>query len=472
MSNRFFTQFHALVLLALTLCMVLFAPGVSFSADTYIIPQTAEVKLAWDPNDPAPEGYSIFQRKEGEVYDYSQPCWTGSATTGTVYNLDWDATYYFVVRAYAGTHQSADSEEVSYFSQSPETATYSISATAGQHGSISPGSTITVAEGSDQSFTISPDAGYHVEDVVVDGASMGSISLYTFSYVVANHTINASFAVDTHNIASAAGANGSISPSGTATVDHGSSQSYAIVPNAGYHVADVLVDGVSIGSISSYTFNQIAENHSITATFSIDSHTISASAGNNGSITPAGSVTVDHGSSQGFSIVPNDGFHVEDVLVDGISMGALGAYTFTGVSVDHAINASFAKDVVIVNQPPTADAGPDQTVEEAKEVLLSGINSLDLDDGIASYQWRQIQGTEVVLNASDQPEISFTAPNVDTAGTALVFELAVTDYNNATSVDTCIVNVTWVNIPPTADAGGEQSVSEGMSVTLDATEFG
>jgi hypothetical protein len=46
--------------------------------------------------------------------------------------------------------------------------------------------------------------------------------------------------------------------------------------------------------------------------------------------------------------------------------------------------------------------------------------------------------------------------------------LAVTDYQNVTTVDTCIVNVTWVNIPPTADAGGEQRVSEGILVALDA----
>ena len=468
MSNRFYTQFHALVLLALALCMALFTPGISFSAETYTIPQTAEVKLAWDANDPAPEGYCIYQRKEGEVYDYSQPCWTGSATTGTVYNLDWDVTYYFVVRAYAGTQQSADSEEVSYFSRSPETTTYSLTATAGQHGSISPGSTTIVAEGSDQTFTISPDAGYHVEDVAVDGASMGAISLYTFSYVTADHTINASFAIDTHIISSAAGSNGSISPSGNVTVDHNSSQQYAIIPNAGFHIADVLVDGVSIGSVSSYTFNQVTENHSISAVFSVDSHTISASAGNNGSITPTGGVKVDHGSSQTFSILPNDGYHVEEVLVDGISVGAIGGYTFSDVTADHAIHTTFAQDVIVVNQPPTADAGPDQTVEEAKEVRLSGSNSIDFDDGIASYQWRQTQGPEVALKAPDRPETTFTAPNVDTAGASLVFELAVTDYNNATTVDTCIVNVTWVNIPPTADAGGEQSVSEGMLVTLDA----
>ncbi len=394
MSKRFNIPFNTFVLFALTIGMVHFASGVCFSADTYTVPQTAEVTLAWDPNDPAPDGYRIYQRKEGQSYDHSQPCWTGQATSGTLYNLDWDTAYFFVVRAYVGASESADSAEVSYFSQSPETKTYSIAASAGDHGSISPGGTAIVAEGSDQVFTISPETGYHVEDVAVDGASVGAVSLYTF--------------------------------------------------------------------------NQVTDNHSIEATFAIDSHILSASAANHGSIIPAGMVKVNHGSSQQFSFVASDGYHMEDVLVDGISMGALGTYTFAAVIADHEIRATFSQDVLIANQPPTADAGPDQTVEENRTVALNGNNSIDLDDGIASYQWRQTQGIGVVLSTPDRPESAFTAPNVDSSGTSLVFELAVTDYNGLTTVDTCIINVTWVNVPPTADAGGEQSVSEGALATLDA----
>jgi hypothetical protein len=62
MSKRLYSQFSTLVLLSLSLGIIFLAAGVGFSADTYSIPQTAEVTLAWDPNDPAPDGYRIFQR--------------------------------------------------------------------------------------------------------------------------------------------------------------------------------------------------------------------------------------------------------------------------------------------------------------------------------------------------------------------------------------------------------------------------
>jgi len=131
------------------------------------------------------------------------------------------------------------------------------------------------------------------------------------------------------------------------------------------------------------------------------------------------------------------------------------------------------------NQPPVADAGPDQTVNEGEIVLLSGINSYDINDGIASFEWYQINGTKVELRTPDDSETWlfddsdawFLAPAVDFCGASLVFELAVTDYGDATSFDDCIVNVTneQQNQPPVANAGADQTVDEGKRVYLDAT---
>ena len=64
---------------------------------------------------------------------------------------------------------------------------------AGPHGSINPGEPLVVPEGSSQTFTITPDAGYQVDDVLVDGVSVGSVPTYTFSSVTANHTVVAMF---------------------------------------------------------------------------------------------------------------------------------------------------------------------------------------------------------------------------------------------------------------------------------------
>ncbi|MEW5767040.1 MAG: hypothetical protein AB1797_05345, partial [bacterium] len=125
---------------------------------------------------------------------------------------------------------------------------------------------------------------------------------------------------NTYTITASVGNNGSISPSGAVTVNHGGSQTFTITPNTGYHIADVKVDGSSVGAVSTYPFTNVTSNHTITATFAINTYTITASAGNNGSISPSGAVTVNHGGSQTFTITPNTGYHIADVKVDGSSV--------------------------------------------------------------------------------------------------------------------------------------------------------
>ena len=70
-----------------------------------------------------------------------------------------------------------------------------ITATADEHGKIAPAAgTIIVPKGKSKTFTITPDSGYHIKDVLVDGKSVGAVSTYTFENVVDNHTIHATFA--------------------------------------------------------------------------------------------------------------------------------------------------------------------------------------------------------------------------------------------------------------------------------------
>ncbi|MGB6279933.1 MAG: PKD domain-containing protein, partial [Syntrophobacteria bacterium] len=131
-------------------------------------------------------------------------------------------------------------------------------------------------------------------------------------------------------------------------------------------------------------------------------------------------------------------------------------------------------DTIVVNvtgenDPPRADAGPDQNVDEETTVTLNGSNSFDPDDGIASYQWIQIAGPSVSLSNPQAVQSTFLAPNVEPKGLSFIFELTVTDYDSLQSTDTTIVNVIWLNDPPTANAGVDQTVLEKSTVTLDGS---
>ena len=338
--------------------------AVEFSKDTYTIPQTAQVTLAWDPNDPAPDFYSLFMRTEGQSYNYEQPCWSGPGTSTTVYNLDYDTTYYFVVRAQIGDSQSSDSNEISFRASSPVPDTFTITSSAGNNGSISPSGNTAVISGNSQGYTITPGTGYHVSDVIVDGTSVGAVATYSFSNVSANHTISASFAVDTYTLTASAGTHGSISPSGNTAVTSGNSQGYTITPDTGYHVSNVIVDGTSVGAVATYSFSNVSANHTISASFAVDTYTLTASAGAHGSISPSGNTAVTSGNSQGYTITPDTGYHVSNVIVDGTSMGALSAYTFSNITSNHSISAVFEAETFVISASSNTNGAisPDNSV--------------------------------------------------------------------------------------------------------------
>ncbi len=82
-------------------------------------------------------------------------------------------------------------------------------------------------------------------------------------------------------------------------------------------------------------------------------HTITATAGSGGSISPSGEVAVTEGTDQAFTITPDKGNKVRDVAIDGKSVGALGSYTFEDVRGDHTISVTFTRG--------NAPADPDDT---------------------------------------------------------------------------------------------------------------
>jgi hypothetical protein len=232
---------------------------------------------------------------------------------------------------------------------------HTITATADDNGTINPSGEIDVEDGKSQTFTMNAEAGYQVSDVEVDGKSVGAKTTYTFANVKADHTIAVTFeevpVPVVYTITASAGANGSIVPSGKIEVNEGASKSFTMTPADGYVVEDVKVDNVSVGARTTYAFTNVSANHTISVTFKAvvepeKKYTVTAKAGNNGKISPTGAVSVTAGGSQTFTVTPDANYIVDDVKVDGKSVGPQTTYTFTGVSADHSIEATFKAKAV------------------------------------------------------------------------------------------------------------------------------
>ncbi len=400
----------------------------------------ATVDLAWDANTESDlAGYKIYYGTASGNYSHSID--VGNVTQYTLTGLDDGITYYLAATAYdVDDNESAYSEELVHTTIN---SNHIITASAGANGSISPSGSVTVSHGSNRTFTISAGANYHVQDVVVDGTSVGAVSSYTLTNVTQNHTIQASFAINTHTITATAGANGNISPTGNVTVNHGSSRTFTISAGANYHVQNVLVDGVSVGAVSSYTFANVTQNHTIQASFAINTHTITATAGANGSISPTGNVTVNHGSSRTFTISAGANYHVQNVLVDGVSVGAVSSYTFANVTQNHTIQASFAINTHTI----TATAGANGSISPTGNVTVNhGSNRTFTISASANYHVQDVRVDGVSVGAVS----SYT-------------------FTNVTQNHTVHVIFAGDEHPPAADAGTDQAAYISDTVHLDGS---
>lgn len=242
---------------------------------------------------------------------------------------------------------------------------FTITATPGANGTITPSGAVKVNCGSDQTFTITPKGCYQIADVLVDGASQGPVKSYTFTNVITTHSIAASFvyAAEQDTITASAGPGGAIVPAGTIVVDCGTSQTFSISHDACYRIVDVLVDGISKGAVSSFTFTDIGASHSISASFaSSPQYPITASAGDGGTIVPSGTVLVDCGADQTFTITPDLPIGHALVTVDGVSQGSIASYTFRNVNDAHTISVQFSTAYDIFVSALSCPAGQIQPV--------------------------------------------------------------------------------------------------------------
>ncbi len=221
--------------------------------------------------------------------------------------------------------------------------TYTITASAGANGSISPSGTVTVNSGANQTFTISPNNGYSIGDVKVDGGSVGKVSSYTFSNVTGNRSIEASFSANTPNsytltITKSGTGSGevTINPSGT-NFNAGTVVTLMAASDSNSIFSGWWGGGSGTSPTCTVTMNS---DITVTAAFALKYYTITAQSNANGSISPSGTVTVNHGASQTFTITPNNGY-IGDVEVDGSSVGKISSYTFSNVTGNHSIETSF-----------------------------------------------------------------------------------------------------------------------------------
>jgi hypothetical protein len=236
----------------------------------------AQADLAWNASTGSTvTGYKVYYGTQSGQYTTSVDA--GNVTNYTVTNLQTGPTYYFAVTAYnsAGL-QSPYSNEVSYSG-----CTYSISPTSQTFGSTGGTGAVSVTTQSGCGWSAPSGASWMTITSGSSGTGNGTVnysvaantgsSSRTAASTIAGQSFTVSEAAPAQTtkyvISATAGTGGSISPSGSVSVNAGANQSFTIAASTGYRISNVAVDGASKGAVSSYTFNNVSANHTIAASF-------------------------------------------------------------------------------------------------------------------------------------------------------------------------------------------------------------
>ncbi|MFN8589699.1 MAG: SdrD B-like domain-containing protein [Candidatus Eisenbacteria bacterium] len=143
-----------------------------------------------------------------------------------------------------------------------------------------------------------PGANYRVRVTVRDGGNNTAADASAANFTVVGWTVTAS-----------AGAGGSIAPSGTTVVADGATPSYTITPATGYHVADVLVNGSSVGAVTNYAFAAIHSDQTIAASFAINTYTLTVNVVGSGTVAKSpDQATYTHGTAVQLTATPTPPF--------------------------------------------------------------------------------------------------------------------------------------------------------------------
>ena len=344
--------------------------------------------------------------------------------------------------------------------EEPEEEQYTVTASSDseEQGSIDP-TEATVDAGDDLTFTIHAEDGCALDYITVNGdvayANNDPENAFTDSWTLEDiredSEVVAYFGADEDEdgvpdepsywtIEASAGSGGGIDPEGDVFVPDGGDQRFDFDPDRGYEIDRVRVDGDSERVRSSYTFEEVTENHTIRVTFTetdeggdddddddddggITYLTITATAGEGGSISPDGRVQVAYDRNKSFIIQADEGYELADVLVDGRSVGAVGRYTFEKVHKNHTITAVFTASqklngvdrwlntrdhIAYLSGYPDGTFGPDRNMTRAEVAQMF-------------YALLNDQNVPATVSFSDVPDGAWYADAVETLASLGMF---------------------------------------------------
>ena len=301
---------------------------------------------------------------------------------------------------------------------------YTITASTGQGGTISPSGVIAVDYGESKTFSFIPDDGYELSEVLVDAFPATVSSPYTFSSVGTNHTIEARFSMRRFSVGLSAEGEGSLE-STSLNPSWGDSLTITTRPSTGHRLARITDNGVTLtGEGNQFVISPIRSNHLINAYFEAipttvtppstitppvvvaNKYHIQTLTDDHGTINPSGLVEVEQGQNVSFEIGALEGFEVDNIFVDGATVGKVLKYSFDNIVKDHIIDVKTKKIKV-----------PSPVAVEPSSILVKTIDGLE--EGLKTVSKTIDRVVGIIGITPEQSPTVLSAATVVSAGVSI-----------------------------------------------------
>ncbi|MBS4028971.1 MAG: tandem-95 repeat protein [Ignavibacteriales bacterium] len=390
-------------------------------------------------------------------------------TFKNVSNLSYGTKYYWRVRAknIAGSSTYSSGWRFSVINV--------IQSSSSTNGTISPSGNVTVSFGGNQSFTMNPSTGYHIDSLIIDGSPITPVSNYSFTNVTTNKTIRSTFSINQYIIVATSVGNGSISPNDTAIVDYGNNYTFTFSPGSGYFVDSVRVDGTYIGAPSNYTFTNVNVAHTLYVKFRRL---------NTPPIAQSQSLSTNEDIPKSFTVAATDNendvlsYAIVDSAKRGTITGTLPNIIFSPsqnyfgsdslrFSVYDGEYRDSEKVFITINSVNDAPIASDQNFSVNEDITLSGtLTATDVDNPTLTYTIIS-QGSKGTITITNATTGAFSyVPNSNINGTdSLTFRVTDGQLHDTAKVKISILSINDAPVTRDTSISTNEDIQKSLSFT-------
>ncbi|MBR7152740.1 MAG: bacterial Ig-like domain-containing protein [Candidatus Methanomethylophilaceae archaeon] len=236
------------------------------------------------------------------------------------------------------------------------------------NGSVTPVGGSSFIDGTGITVTVTPDEGWYIHEVFLDGESKGTAS--GFGLVMdSDHTVKVVFKRSTYDLTISSTMGGTYSPL-SGTYQHDITVTVTATPYTGWEVSSFIVDGIDKGPLTQYTLTMDSD-HMVEIVFSERSFTLKVTSGDGGRTDPAGESVHSYGDEVIVTFLPSKGFEVGYVLLDSVRVEVQADVLKVLMTSDHTVHVEFASmadlGIEVVREPDVLE------YDEGDELDVTGM---------------------------------------------------------------------------------------------------